>query len=403
LEATHHDHDAEHGREAHGDHEAPQVREGRGRGEDWFNDEFVGDWIKEQDERVPERRRQFVLIRSLVPKAAGQAFRYLNIGAGAGHLDEVLLEHFPHAEAVLLDGSMAMLGAARRRLDRFEDRVECVQADLATPDWTKALHGTFDVIVSTIAIHNLREANRIRALYGEICGLVGHGGVFLNLDYVRMARPAFGELAVWASKDPDAGFIRARGGGTRHPGTAEEQVGWLREAGFATAECVYREFGVAVLAAVHDHLHMPSDPHDHDHGHDHEAHGHEHDEHGHEHDEHEHGHAHSHDETQVIDTAHGKVELSIFEEGVPPRFRLHFKNRLGEPAELLDPSSVSVETLRPEGVAQVFSFAAHGSEFLEATETLPEPHEFDATLKVAGEDFELQFREHEHAEGGHSH
>jgi hypothetical protein len=37
--------------------------------------------------------------------------------------------------------------------------------------------------------------------------------------------------------------------------------------------------------------------------------------------EHGHGH-HEHDETRIIDTGHGSVELSIFEEGQPPHWRL---------------------------------------------------------------------------------
>jgi hypothetical protein len=77
------------------------------------------------------------------------------------------------------------------------------------------------------------------------------------------------------------------------------------------------------------------------------------DEHGHSHG-HGHGHGHSHDfsfltgpqgadfhgpELQRIDTGHGVIELSIFEQGVPPRFRLS-----GADAE-----RVQVETIRREG------------------------------------------------------
>ena len=49
----------------------------------------------------------------------------------------------------------------------------------------------------------------------------------------------------------------------------------------------------------------------HHHGHHHHSHGH------HGHDDH-----HHHDEVRTIDTGHGVVELSIFEDGVPPRWRL---------------------------------------------------------------------------------
>src|SRR4051812_30692909 len=213
--AHHHDHD-------HHDHgHATTVRED-GRHENWFDEEYVEEWIQRQDARADERRRQFVIVRSMIPKTPEQEFRYINLGAGPGNLDEVLLERFKGAEAVLVDGSMAMLAEARRRLERFEGRVEYVQANLSTPDWAKAVQGPFDVAVSTIALHNLRDARRLRELYAETFRLLGHGGLFLNLDYVRPARDDLRTLAAWAGRDPEARFA-GRHGGQGVPGTVEEQ------------------------------------------------------------------------------------------------------------------------------------------------------------------------------------
>lgn len=241
--------------------------------EDWFSEDYIAYWLERQEERAEERRRQFVMVRAVIPKNADQEFRYLNLGAGPGHLDEVLLEQFPGAQATLVDGSLAMLAEARKRLDRFEDRVEFVQGNLATPDWTGAVSGPFDLAVSTIALHNLRDPLRLRALYAETYGLLGHGGLFLNLDYVRLARPSLGSLAAWAGKDHEAGFA-GRHGGAGVPGTVEEQLGWLREAGFACADCFWKDFNTALMGGLRDHLHLPEGEDDDAHVHD--AHAHEH-------------------------------------------------------------------------------------------------------------------------------
>jgi hypothetical protein len=60
---------------------------------------------------------------------------------------------------------------------------------------------------------------------------------------------------------------------------------------------------------------------------------------------HGHGHAgHDHDESRRIATKAGEVILEVFEDGVPPRFRL-----LRESAPALLASAASIETVRPDG------------------------------------------------------
>jgi cation diffusion facilitator family transporter len=117
---------------------------------------------------------------------------------------------------------------------------------------------------------------------------------------------------------------------------------------------------------------------------------------------HRHGHshgpahpAHDHDESRRIETKGGAVVLDVFEEGVPPRFRLR-----AESGFALVASAASVETVRPDGARQAFAFAfADHSDFLESIDEIPEPHEFAADLKINGETYAVLFAEHEHAHG----
>jgi cation diffusion facilitator family transporter len=127
------------------------------------------------------------------------------------------------------------------------------------------------------------------------------------------------------------------------------------------------------------------------------------DHHGHSHG-HGHGHSHGpahahhdHDETRQIETEDGRVMLEVFEDGVPPRFRLSVKSG---PAFLL--SAASVETIRPDGARQVFQFADRG-DYLESHDEIPEPHEFQAHVKINGKGYPVVFEEHEHAQGSATH
>ncbi len=103
--------------------------------------------------------------------------------------------------------------------------------------------------------------------------------------------------------------------------------------------------------------------------------------------------AHDHDESRRIETKGGAVVLDVFEDGVPPRFRL-----MAESGLALVASAASVETVRPDGARQAFAFADHGG-FLESIDEIPEPHEFTADLKINGETYAVLFAEHEHAHG----
>ncbi len=104
----------------------------------------------------------------------------------------------------------------------------------------------------------------------------------------------------------------------------------------------------------------------------------------------------------MINTDHGWVEISVFENNVPPRFRLYFYDSLKSPVRVPPDQTVTLETVRPNRSKQVFQFVLKEN-YLEATEHLPEPHEFQANLELKhgdhGHIFNVKFVEHHHHEG----
>lgn len=139
----------------------------------------------------------------------------------------------------------------------------------------------------------------------------------------------------------------------------------------------------------------------HSHGHSHMFGGHHH--HDHKGDDHEHG-PHG---GPLVDTGHGKIELSVFETGVPPRFRLYFTDASDREAAPSMPGDIALSTLRPDATNQKFTFKA-GPGYLESNEDIPEPHEFRVFLELGHGNHvhkhELEFVEdHHHGEHGHDH
>ncbi len=86
----------------------------------------------------------------------------------------------------------------------------------------------------------------------------------------------------------------------------------------------------------------------------------------------------------LLDTGHGWLEIAVFDEGGPPRFRIHPCQAGGAPAPLPRHTRMSIETTRIDGSTQIFQFEPAGT-FWEATAVLPEPREFAATVTMSHE------------------
>jgi cation diffusion facilitator family transporter len=103
---------------------------------------------------------------------------------------------------------------------------------------------------------------------------------------------------------------------------------------------------------------------------------------------HHHHHAHHTDEHR-IETDAGPVVLTLFEDGVPPRFRLS-----GTPGPAV------IETERPDGTRQRFTMVNRGL-YLESSDEIPEPHAFICEVTLAApRPHRVVFEEHDHSHTG---
>jgi nickel/cobalt exporter len=106
-----------------------------------------------------------------------------------------------------------------------------------------------------------------------------------------------------------------------------------------------------------------------------------------------HHHHHHGSDVRSLTTSNGLLLLEVFEDGVPPRWRIRSEGAL-PPAQ-----DLCVETVRPDGSRQTFAFAA-GQAQLESIDEIPEPHAFTASLRLRhGDTVEVHeevFEEHAH-------
>jgi tRNA (cmo5U34)-methyltransferase len=233
-------------------------------GATWRRPEIVGAFLDEREILIPQIEVQQDLVGRLLTRHGHPVGAFLDLGSGDGAMAELILGIEPAAQALLVDFSEPMLERAQRRLGRFQGRWRAIHGDLSDPGWHGGLDaGDYSAAVSSYAIHHL-PGERKRTLFAELFGLLEPGAMFVNMDYVAIGGPLqglFDEQMVANAIDAEH-----RHGGDRsdeqvqrelfddgdddRPDSVEDQLGWLREAGFEAAELHFKWAEAAVFAAV---------------------------------------------------------------------------------------------------------------------------------------------------------
>lgn len=106
--------------------------------------------------------------------------RILDLGCGTGNLTEQIRLHFPDAEITAVDISGEILKECETRF-RGDREIRYVQADFRDLPFAPA---SFDLVMSSIAIHHIRDPEK-SLLYRRIHELLSPGGIFVFADQTR--------------------------------------------------------------------------------------------------------------------------------------------------------------------------------------------------------------------------
>jgi SAM-dependent methyltransferase len=157
----------------------------------WQTEEHVARWFSEWREPLsPDRAAAFAAILArvdgIVHLSDPSPARFVDLGSGDGPLAESMLDRYPAWRGELVDFSEPMIERGRAHLARFGERSRYVFWDMSEGSWPQELHGPFDAVVSSSAIHHLSDARR-DWLFAEIRTRLRPGGVFANYDFHRAA------------------------------------------------------------------------------------------------------------------------------------------------------------------------------------------------------------------------
>jgi len=223
----------------------------------WGDKKFIENWASKGSWQAPIRDVQTAVVLRMIPQPIDAPIRVLDVGAGYGALAAAVLRDRPNATAVCLDASEAMLELGPERNPELKNRMTFIQASLEAPDWLLAVKGTFDAVISARALHHFSENQRRREIFKELFALVRAGGCFINADNVRgatkrlseryrQARDEYLDRYVRAASDGKSNLAEARAAtpssyhGPHNNGILEEELAWLREAGFQDVDCFWK-------------------------------------------------------------------------------------------------------------------------------------------------------------------
>jgi tRNA (cmo5U34)-methyltransferase len=216
----------------------------------WQSAQVVQAWAGEEAERERSRTEPRRFLAQLLP-FAGEAFTFLDLGAGTGAASRAILAAHPRSTAILADFSAAMMSVGEQQMQPFAGRYRYVEFDLAAGVWPAAIPPALDAVVTAMCVHHLTD-ERKQGLFDEIFARLAPGGWYFNYDPVRADDPLV--EATWQRvndrEDPEAAQRR------RHR-TPPEQARWdnhvryliplgqqldyLRSAGFEGIDVYYKQ------------------------------------------------------------------------------------------------------------------------------------------------------------------
>lgn len=169
----------------------------------------------------------------------------LDLGCGTGLELDAVYRRFPGARVTGIDLCRPMLDVCAEKYAQKKPVLLC--GDYVEHNWEP---DAFDAAISFETLHHLTEAEK-RTLYRNVCRALRPGGRYVQGDYA--AADAREEAALRSELAALTQNGEAAGGGRVHfdtPFTPQHDCALLREAGFLSAEAVWREGNTVLIVAV---------------------------------------------------------------------------------------------------------------------------------------------------------
>ncbi len=174
------------------------------------------------------------------------------IGTGTGAFASELVNAAPKCTFLLSDISHDMLNEARKKFDG-DNRFDFLHADITGVE----LPGPFDAVKSSFVIHHFSHEDKAD-VFATVAKALKPGGLFVNIDQFTTGNDDHDAQlrADWESDVRKVGVNEAdltaaidRMDEFDRNATVDDQISWMLEGGFKSAELTYKNYFWGVFVA----------------------------------------------------------------------------------------------------------------------------------------------------------
>lgn len=197
---------------------------------------------------IPYYNQMIEAMIACIPFEKEATFSIIDLGCGTGTVAKAVQETYPNAQITCLDMSEKMLTLANEKLNH---QAHCVQASFDTFTFDT----TYDVVLSSLALHHLEDEQAHRTFYRQIYKALTDNGVFINADVIKATNETTQAVFMekWITfmnqkisvKEIEERWLKSHFEEDR-PVTLMSELATLSNVGFQTIDVIYKYYNYAV-------------------------------------------------------------------------------------------------------------------------------------------------------------
>jgi len=221
-----------------------------------FDNETASLYSQRDPSWLPEFNFSFSLIQKTIKSFINNNSIVADLGAGTGNLSRTIFEAYPDIKIDLIDFSENMLSEVKNVLSKFEGKYKTITADIFK---YKLDNNSYNVVVSSFAIHHAREDTVYKQLYQNIYNSLTTPGIFICCDVIEGGNNYLSSLneKEWSTFLTNQGFEKDKIEQILNnyhredsPLSMNNHLKLLSDVGFKSVDVLWKKFNFGIYVGI---------------------------------------------------------------------------------------------------------------------------------------------------------